>query len=98
MVLQKQKQAALNLSFSRANAVKASLMKYAQDKQMALDESQFGVIGHGIMHPNFTLDNNGDIAKENAPKTKEEWNAMRRVKFRLIQVEAESNVFEPLDL
>ncbi|MFC4991721.1 ABC transporter substrate-binding protein [Rubritalea tangerina] len=98
IVLQKQKQAALNLSYSRANAVKSSLMDFAKSNQLVIDESQFGVIGHGIVHPNFKLDSNGDIDKSNAPKTKEEWNRMRRVKFRLVQVEAEAEVFEPLGL
>ena len=96
LVLQKQKQAALNLSYSRANAVKASLIAYAKEKELLLDESQFGLVGHGVVHPGFKLDANGDINQTNAPKTKEEWNQMRRVKFRLIQVEAESDVFEPL--
>lgn len=96
VLLQKQKQAALNLSFSRANAVKASLMRYAKDKGTILDESQFGIVGHGIMHPQFQLDSNGDIDKVNAPKNKDEWNRMRRVKFRLMQVEAESDVFEAI--
>jgi len=49
------------------------------------------------MHPNFKLASDGDIDKSNAPKSKEEWNKMRRVKFRLIQVEAEAEVFEALE-
>jgi outer membrane protein OmpA-like peptidoglycan-associated protein len=97
MILQKQKQAALNLSLSRANAVKTSLIDYAKTSNIALDESQFGTIGHGIVHPNFKLASDGDIDKSNAPKNKEAWNKMRRVKFRLIQVEAEAEVFEALD-
>ena len=96
LVLQKQKQAALNLSYSRANAVKASLIGYAKGNNFLLDESQFGLVGHGVVHPGFKLDANGDINQTNAPKTKDDWNRMRRVKFRLIQVEAEANVFEPL--
>jgi len=97
LILQKQKQAALNLSLSRANSVKASLIGYAKTNSITLDESQFGTIGHGIMHPNFKLAGDGDIDKSNAPTTKEAWNKMRRVKFRLIQVEAEVEVFEALD-
>ncbi len=96
LVLQKQKQAALNLSYSRANAVKSSLIDYAKSNNFLLDESQFGLVGHGVIHPGFKLDGNGDIDQTNAPKTKDEWNRMRRVKFRLIQVEAEADVFEPL--
>ncbi len=97
MILQKQKQAALNLSLSRASSVKASLIQYAQSQNITLDESQFGTIGHGIVHPNFRLAADGDIDKSNAPKNKDAWNKMRRVKFRLIQVEAETDVFEALD-
>ena len=97
MVLQKQKQAALNLSLSRANAVKKSLINYALGNNITLDESQFGTIGHGIVHPSFKLASDGDIDKSNAPQSKEEWNKMRRVKFRLIQIEAEAEVFEALD-
>ena len=96
LVLQKQKQSALNLSYSRANAVKASLIAYAKENKILLDESQFGLVGHGVAHPGFSIDDNGDIDQTNAPKTKDEWNRMRRVKFRLIQVEAEADVFEPL--
>ena len=96
LLLQKQKQAALNLSYSRANAVKQSLIDYGKSQNVLLDESQFGVVGHGITHPGFSLDDKGDIDEKNAPKSKEEWNRMRRVKFRLIQVEAETDVFEPL--
>ena len=97
LVLQRQKQAALNLSLSRANAVKKSLIGYALQSNVTLDESQFGTIGHGVVHPNFKLAADGDIDKSNAPKSKEEWNQMRRVKFRLIQIEAETEVFEALD-
>lgn len=96
IVLQKQKQSALNLSYSRANAVKSSLISYAKENSVLLDESQFGLVGHGVVHPGFSLDDKGDIDQKNAPKTKDEWNRMRRVKFRLIQVEAEADVFEPL--
>jgi len=97
VVLQRQKQAALNLSLSRANSVKKSLIAYALASNVTLDESQFGTIGHGVVHPTFKLAADGDIDKSNAPKSKDEWNKMRRVKFRLIQIEAETEVFEALD-
>ena len=97
VVLQRQKQAALNLSLSRANSVKKSLISYALQSNVTLDESQFGTIGHGVVHPTFKLAADGDIDKSNAPKSKDEWNKMRRVKFRLIQIEAETEVFEALD-
>jgi len=84
LLLQKQKQAALNLSLSRANSVKSSLISYAKTGNITLDESQFGTIGHGVMHPNFKLASDGDIDKSNAPKSKEEWNKMRRVKLYTI--------------
>lgn len=99
MVLRRTAQAAKNLSYSRANAVKDSIIAYAQGKGITLDDSQFGVLGHGVMQPNTpncTHDSNGDIALSCAPATEQEWNATRRVVFRIVQVEAESSVFKPL--
>ncbi|MEM9158074.1 MAG: ABC transporter substrate-binding protein [Verrucomicrobiota bacterium] len=99
IVLSRVKQSAKNLSFSRANAVKDSLMGYASGVGITLDASQFGVVGHGVMKPNTSgasFDPDGDIALSSAPRTREEWEATRRVVFRLIQIEAEADVFEPL--
>ena len=99
LVLNQIKQSARNLSYARANSLKDSLITYAKSKGVSLDQSQFGVVGHGVMQPNTpkcVYDTSGDITKSCYPATKEEWNAMRRVVFRLIQVEAEADIFKPL--
>ena len=99
MVKNRVKQAAKNLSYARANSLKDSLIQYAQSQGITLDASQFGVVGHGVMKPNtanVSYDSDGDLSLASAPRTKAEWEATRRVVFRLIQVEAEAEVFEPL--
>jgi outer membrane protein OmpA-like peptidoglycan-associated protein len=99
LVLERYKQSALNLSISRANAVRESLIEYAGTQGMDMDPSQFAVIGHGVMKPNtpnVTYDPDGDLGLQSAPRTKEEWDATRRVVFRIIQVEAEEEAFTPL--
>lgn len=99
MILSRVKQSARNLSYSRANAVKDALIAYANNSGLTIDSSQFGIVGHGVMKPNTagaSYDSDGDIALRSAPRTREEWEATRRVVFRLVQIEAESEVFEPL--
>ncbi len=86
VVLRRTKQAAKNLSMNRALSVRKSVMDYAARKNIPLDDSQFTVVGHGISHPKF-----------GNPKTKEEWLGNMRVAFRIIQIEAEDTVFEPLE-
>jgi ABC-type nitrate/sulfonate/bicarbonate transport system substrate-binding protein/outer membrane protein OmpA-like peptidoglycan-associated protein len=86
VVLKQTKQAAKNLSMSRALAVRNSIIKYGKGSGVPLDESQFTVIGHGIDQPKYPT-----------PKTKEEWLNNMRVVFRIIQIEAEDEAFEPLD-
>ncbi|MCJ9430066.1 ABC transporter substrate-binding protein [Kordiimonas marina] len=93
------KQASRNLSYTRANAVRQSIINYAHSKGITLDPSQFGVSGLGVSRPNTpgcSYDATGDISLTCAPKTKAQWNATRRVVFRVIQVEAEPDVFRPL--
>ena len=99
MILSRIKQSARNLSYSRANAVRDSLIQYAIETGITIDSSQFGVVGHGVMKPNTSgasYDASGDISLKSAPRTREEWEATRRVVFRLVQIEAEADVFEPL--
>ncbi len=86
IVLKRTKQAAKNLSMSRALAVRNSIVKYAVSIGVPLDKSQFTVIGHGIEQPKYVF-----------PKTKDEWLSNMRVVFRIIQIEAEEAVFEPID-
>ncbi len=83
--LNRLKQAAKNLSVSRALAVRNSIKSYADVKAVPLDDSQLTVVGHGITSPKYPR-----------PKTKEQWLQNMRVIFRIIQVEAEDSVFEPI--
>lgn len=92
LVLGRVKQAAKNLSLTRAVAVRESLIAYAEAKGLTLDPSQFAVIGHGIAKPA-----NGVCGTDPcAPRNEQEWRNNMRVEFRIIQVEAESSVFKPL--
>jgi outer membrane protein OmpA-like peptidoglycan-associated protein len=92
LVLGRVKQAAKNLSLSRAIAVRDSITQYASQKGITLDPSQFAVVGHGISKPK-----NGICGQDPcAPRTEKEWRANMRVEFRILQVEAESSVFNPL--
>jgi ABC-type nitrate/sulfonate/bicarbonate transport system substrate-binding protein/outer membrane protein OmpA-like peptidoglycan-associated protein len=74
-----------NLSLSRARAVRTSFLNYCKKRGLNLDESQFVAVGMGITNPKF-----------NPPRTKQEWDANRRVVFRIKQVEAELTEFTPL--
>ncbi len=92
VLLKRIKQAAKNLSLSRANAVRDSLIGYARSKGVTLDPSQFAIVGFGITQPK-----SGMCGKEPcAPKTEQEWLNNMRVEFRMIQLEAEESVFKPL--
>lgn len=91
VVLNRIRQSAKNLSMTRANAVRDSLIKYGADKGLKLDASQFAAIGHGINKPRLGMCG----ADPCAPKTEQEWLSNMRVEFRIIQVEAEENVFRP---
>ena len=92
VVLQRIRQAAKNLSLTRANAVRDSVISYAKKKGITLDSSQFAIVGHGIEKPA-----NGTCGKlPCAPSTEKEWLNNMRVEFRIVQVEAETSVFKPL--
>ncbi|MFO0914506.1 MAG: hypothetical protein U0795_16220 [Pirellulales bacterium] len=72
-------QAAQNLSLSRAEAVKKSLVDYARQQGLTLDTSQIKPTGAGISEP--------IVAK---PSTMEEARANMRVEFRIVRVKAEA--------
>lgn len=78
-------QQAKNLSLKRSRAVRKSFFTYCKRSGMRVDESQFVAVGMGIANPKYS-----------PPRTKEEWNANRRVVFRIKQIEAELNEFKPL--
>jgi len=92
LVLKRVKQSAKNLSLTRANAVRDAVIQYAKSQNIALDESQFATIGHGILKPKTGICGTDPCA----PKTEKQWRDNMRVEFRIIQVEAESEVFQPL--
>jgi len=93
IVLTRTMQAAKNLSMTRAIAVRQSVMNYGESKGISLDQSQFTVVGHGIMQPKTGMCG----ALPCPPKTNEQWLSNMRVVFRIIQIEAEESVFRPLD-
>jgi outer membrane protein OmpA-like peptidoglycan-associated protein len=84
VILKRIKQSSKNLSLSRANAVRDSIISYSKNKGITLDESQFTTSGLGISNPLY--DN---------PKTESEWLSNMRVQFQMFQVEAEESVFNP---
>jgi ABC-type nitrate/sulfonate/bicarbonate transport system substrate-binding protein/outer membrane protein OmpA-like peptidoglycan-associated protein len=79
-------QAALNLSRERANAVRASLIKYAKTNEVRVDESQIQTQGVGIREPLIGRPRNPEEAGENM-----------RVEFRLVRVSAEAIVQSDFD-
>ena len=91
LVLGRIRQSAKNLSLTRANAVRDSVIEYAKQKGVRLDPSQFAVVGHGIARPTSGMCG----ADPCAPASEAEWLANMRVEFRIIQVEAEASVFKP---
>ena len=86
VVLSRIKQAAKNLSFSRANQVMDEIIVYAGRQGITMDPNQFATIGLGITKPVHPV-----------PRTEQQWLENMRVEFKIIQVEAESDVFVPLD-
>lgn len=92
VVLKRIQQSAKNLSLSRANAVRASLTEYAAGRAIILDETQFAVVGHGIMKPKSGMCGSDPCA----PRTEQAWRDNMRVEFRILQIEAETSVFKPL--
>ena len=92
LILRRIKQSAKNLSLTRANAVRNSVIDYASKRQITLDPSQFAIVGHGINSPKSGICGSDPCA----PKTERQWRDNMRVKFRILQLEAESDVFQPL--
>ncbi len=72
-------QAALNLSRTRAEAVRDSIIAYAKSKGLQLDASQIQPVGVGIREPFIAKPTSMEEAKENM-----------RVEFRLLRVAAEA--------
>ena len=92
VVLGRIKQSARNLSIGRSQAVRDNIIAYAAERGIALDATQFAVVGHGIAQPVTGMCGTDPCA----PKTEQAWRSNMRVEFRIIQVEAEESVFKPL--
>ncbi len=97
-VLSKIKQTANNLTLERAYAVRDALISYAKNKGVTLDPNQFAAVGNGFKKPNIPgcRPSGGDVGPDCLPPTQEAWNAMRRVEFSVVSVEAESETFQSL--
>ena len=80
------RQGTKNLSVRRSNDFRDALITYAKSKGITIDPSQIVSVGHGIGNPRFAR-----------PADKAQWNANRRVEFRMINVETESDVFIPFN-
>lgn len=92
-ILNRIKQSARNLSLNRAQSVRDSIIDYAKSQRVSLDPNQFAIGGNGISQPKTGICGVDPCA----PQTSEEWRSNMRVKFRLIQVETEADVFIPLN-
>lgn len=89
--LRRVRKSAENLSYRRADRVRAAIMDAAEQQGLKLDQSQFTVIGRGIEDPNTGMCG----ADPCPPQTKTEWLSNMRVVFKLVQMEAEANAFTP---
>jgi hypothetical protein len=72
--------------------VRDAIISYASSKGVNMDTAQFATVGHGIAQPNTGICGTDPCA----PKNSDEWRSNMRVKFRIIQIEAETEVFMPL--
>ena len=73
-------------------AVRDAVIEYAAGKGVPLDPTQFAVVGQGIEAPKSGVCG----ADPCAPQNEQQWRDNMRVQFRIIQVEAEAEVFQPL--
>ena len=91
-ILTRLKQSNKNISLSRAQSVREGLVDFAEQRDVTLDASQFAVIGHGFASPKTGMCGSDPCA----PKNEAEWRSNMRVVFRVIQLEAEEDLFQPL--
>ena len=92
VVLNMMVQSARNLSVSRAQSVRDSIITLGKEGSIAMDPSQFVVMGLGFQSPKSGLCG-GDPCP---PNSEQEWLSNMRVVFRIVNVEAEANAFKPL--
>lgn len=93
--LNRVRQAARNLSITRANSVRDTVVEMAKLNGFTMDPSQFVTIGMGISEPaHGRICDGGDPCP---PKTQAEWLENMRVVFRIVNIEGEAAEFELLD-
>ncbi len=92
VVLNQIRQSAKNLSVSRATSVRDAVISFGKGQGVSLDPSQFAVTGLGITSPRTGMCGSDPCP----PSTEQEWLSNMRVVFRIVQVEAEAEVFKPL--
>jgi outer membrane protein OmpA-like peptidoglycan-associated protein len=73
-------QSALNLSRTRAEEVRDSIVAFAKSKGLAIDKTQVQPVGVGVREPFIAKPANMDEAKQNM-----------RVEFRILRVQAEAS-------
>jgi len=77
--LLREMKSALNLSRSRAEAVRESIIEFAKGKGIIIDKSQIQPVGVGIREPFVAKPANMEQAKQNM-----------RVEFRVVRIPAEA--------
>lgn len=91
--LRRQRQAAKTLATSRALNVRDTVIRFATERNVPLDPSQFAIVGLGFDQPKTGLCG----ADPCPPKTEAEFLSNLRVVFRIVNLEAEAAVFRPLN-
>ena len=79
-------QAAKNVAYQRAVSARDAYIQYCKDNKLVIDESQVLAVGMGVKSPKFPV-----------PSTKQEWDANRRVVFRVKVIETELDTFQPMN-
>ncbi|MFC1744669.1 hypothetical protein ACFL35_11815 [Candidatus Riflebacteria bacterium] len=70
------------MTYKRALGVKRALQKYAENKDLEIDETQFVPSGEGIGKPLFPV-----------PRSEKEWRQNMRVEVKIINIESEATSF-----
>jgi ABC-type nitrate/sulfonate/bicarbonate transport system substrate-binding protein len=92
VILNMMVQSARNLSVSRAQEVRDSIITLANQEKVSLDSSQFVVVGLGFQDPKSGICGSDPCP----PESEQEWLSNMRVVFRIVNVEAEASAFKPL--
>jgi hypothetical protein len=96
-VLTRQIQSGRNLSLQRSIAVRDSVISMASQRNVPMDPTQFVTLGAGYTDPKTGLCKDQGRDLPCAPRNEQEWRSNMRVVFKVVRVEAEADVFRPLD-